>query len=562
MRYATRTFLLSFTPFAVLLIVSFWAVQSLAASAARSGFHATVRETQRLLARLHSRHEQATKRLLQVLAENPALKAGLQLALVEGGNAEARLTVADQLREINAGLDFDLLLALGADGRVLAAVRRAGGAEAAGTVGERPAPGLRHIAGEWYRLTMIPVNLARENLGALIVGERIDLTEFPIPVVLEQGGRVIAASLTGVPTAELGRALEACPAAGGCDVRLNGVTYFSLPFETHEFGEGVRLRGLADVDAATAPLLGILRRVFLWTGAAATLAALMVSLLASRSLTRPLSEIIAHLQAAELTGELAEFSPGSCRVREMRQLVQSFSRAAAAVRESRERLRRAYLQFIGSMVSALDARDPYTAGHSHRVSEWSGRVAEAMGLEARQVEDLRVAALLHDIGKIGVPDSVLRKPGPLTREERRLIEAHPLIGRRILAEVGGFEPYLAVVELHHENWDGNGYPYGLAREQVPLAARIVHVVDAYDAMTSDRPYRRGMRHAEALAVLERFAGSQFDPGVVGCFRRVAERVRPEDEREAFAGSMEQLAQRIEESGTAFSEAVQSHDAAV
>lgn len=561
-RQATRTFLFSFVPFALVLASSFWAVQSLVASAARSGFRETLRATQELLARLHARSEQATRRSLQVLAENPALKAGLQLALVEGASAEASRTLADQLREINGSLGFDLLLVMGPGGNPLASVRRGGAAGAGLAMEERVAPGLGRIAGEWYRLTMIPVNLGQENLGALMVGERLDLSEFPIPVALEHHGRVIVSSLEGVGLAALNRAFKACPAAGGCNVQLNGVTYFSLPLETPEFGEGFRLRGLADVDAATAPVLEILRRVFLAAGLAAMLAALVLSLLASRSVTRPLSELIAHLRTAEATGELAEFVPSSCRVYELRQLAESFNRAAAAVREGRERLRRAYLEFIGSMVSALDARDPYTAGHSHRVSQWSARVAEAMGLEACDIEKLRIGALLHDIGKIGVPDSVLRKPGPLTLPERELIEAHPVIGRRILAEVGGFEPYLDVVELHHENWDGSGYPHGLAGERIPLAARIVHVVDAYDAMTSDRPYRRGMHHAEALAVLERFAGSQFDPAAVACFRQVVAPQEEEDGYQAHAASMNRLLERVGEQRAALSEVAQKHEASI
>jgi HD-GYP domain-containing protein (c-di-GMP phosphodiesterase class II) len=133
------------------------------------------------------------------------------------------------------------------------------------------------------------------------------------------------------------------------------------------------------------------------------------------------------------------------------------------------------------------------------------------------VEEIRIGALLHDIGKIGISDNVLQKAGKLTDEEYALIKQHPTIGRHILEGVHGFQRYLAVVELHHENWDGTGYPHGLVNEKVPLSARIVHVADAYDAMTSDRPYCRGMSHEEAVAVLQRFAGTQFDPRIVQLF---------------------------------------------
>jgi HD-GYP domain-containing protein (c-di-GMP phosphodiesterase class II) len=151
------------------------------------------------------------------------------------------------------------------------------------------------------------------------------------------------------------------------------------------------------------------------------------------------------------------------------------------------------------------------------VSDYSCAIGQALQLSQPMLEQIRIGALLHDIGKIGVPDSVLQKPGKLTAEEFALIQQHPGIGRRILEGVHGFEAFLPIVELHHENWDGTGYPHGLRGEAVPLDARIVHIADAYDAMTSDRPYRPGMRREEALQILERFAGSQFDPAIVAVF---------------------------------------------
>ena len=191
--------------------------------------------------------------------------------------------------------------------------------------------------------------------------------------------------------------------------------------------------------------------------------------------------------------------------------------------ESGERLSEAVFEFIHSLASALDARDPYTAGHSRRVSEFACAIARSMRLTADEIEEIRVGALLHDIGKIGVSDHILQKPGKLTPEEKRLIQEHPSIGRRILESVKGFHRYLPIVELHHENWDGTGYPHGLRREDTPLGARIVKIADAYDAMTSDRPYRRGMCHDEALSLLVRFAGTQMDPEIVDVFVGLGQR---------------------------------------
>ena len=144
-----------------------------------------------------------------------------------------------------------------------------------------------------------------------------------------------------------------------------------------------------------------------------------------------------------------------------------------------------------------------------------------MAVTSEELDQIRMGALLHDIGKIGIADSVLQKPGSLTKEERTLLEQHPIIGRRILEGVNGFQAYLPAVELHHENWDGSGYPLGLRGQATPLSARIVHVADAYDAMTSDRPYRRGMSHEEAIRVLEQYAGTQFDASIVPVFTNLA-----------------------------------------
>jgi HD-GYP domain-containing protein (c-di-GMP phosphodiesterase class II) len=198
-------------------------------------------------------------------------------------------------------------------------------------------------------------------------------------------------------------------------------------------------------------------------------------------------------------------------------LTDSFNHAGAAIREARDTLQHAYVEFVGSLASALDARDPYTAGHSRRVSEYSLAIGRQLGLDADQLDELRIGALLHDIGKIGIPDKVLQKVGALTNEEFALLRQHPTIGRRILEGVKGFHPYLPVVELHHENWNGKGYPLGLERETTPLQARIVKIADAYDAMTSDRPYRPGMSDAEAVRRLEAASGTEFDPAIVKAF---------------------------------------------
>jgi diguanylate cyclase (GGDEF)-like protein len=169
-----------------------------------------------------------------------------------------------------------------------------------------------------------------------------------------------------------------------------------------------------------------------------------------------------------------------------------------------------------SLAKAVDARDTYTGRHSDRVSELAAKVAKRLGLDAEQIELTRLAGRLHDLGKLAIPEEILRKPGTLSDSERLVLERHPQIGFRMLDSLG-VDPVADLVLHHHERWDGTGYPEGLRGEQIPLGARIIFVSDAYDAMTSDRVYQPKLSSPAALAELERCAGTQFDPGIVAAF---------------------------------------------
>ena len=169
-----------------------------------------------------------------------------------------------------------------------------------------------------------------------------------------------------------------------------------------------------------------------------------------------------------------------------------------------------------SLAKAVDARDTYTGSHSERVSELAARVASRIGLDAEQVELTRLAGSLHDLGKLAIPEEILRKPGELTDSERLVLERHPMIGFRMLDSLG-VDPVAHVVLHHHERWDGAGYPDGLRGDAIPLGARIIFVADAYDAMTSDRVYRAKRSPEEAIAELERCSGTQLDPEIVTAF---------------------------------------------
>ena len=196
---------------------------------------------------------------------------------------------------------------------------------------------------------------------------------------------------------------------------------------------------------------------------------------------------------------------------------QDLRRSGKAIQESQKRLEEAVLQFVETMAEALDARDKYTAGHSNRVSINSTAVAQAIGLSRQEVEIVTIGGRLHDIGKIGIPDSVLQKPGKLTDEEYALIKRHPQLGKKILDRVEKFQEYLPIVELHHEDYDGGGYPYCLKGPSILLGVRIVHVAGVFDAITSNRAYRKAMSREDVLATMTKGSGTQFDPAILEVF---------------------------------------------
>src|SRR5207244_2735340 len=185
-----------------------------------------------------------------------------------------------------------------------------------------------------------------------------------------------------------------------------------------------------------------------------------------------------------------------------------------------ERLERANLSFASALVATLDARDEYTAGHSTAVAVYARDIAARMGLDAREQELVYVCGLVHDIGKVGLPPGLLEKPGPLTLEERRIMEEHPVIGERILAKVEDYADIATIVRHHHERVDGHGYPDELSGDDIPLLSRIIAVADAYNAMTSHRPYRDAMPSRVARLRLAQAVESQFDTAVVAAFEAV------------------------------------------
>jgi len=264
----------------------------------------------------------------------------------------------------------------------------------------------------------------------------------------------------------------------------------------------------------------------------AALAALVAALLASALVARRVTEPVRALVRAAIEIARGRFGREvTARTRdELGDLAYTFnhmSRELASYDGENKRLiaalERGYLDTIRSLASAIDAKDPYTRGHSERVAALSVEIGRELGLDAEPLKTLEYAGILHDIGKIGVPEAVLRKPDKLTPEERTLVKSHAPVGAEIVEGIEFLRSAEPAIRHHHERWDGGGYPDGLAGEAIPLVARIINAADTWDACTSERPYQRAYSAPEVVSILDSLRGKQIDPAVHEAILRVVER---------------------------------------
>jgi putative two-component system response regulator len=200
-----------------------------------------------------------------------------------------------------------------------------------------------------------------------------------------------------------------------------------------------------------------------------------------------------------------------------RSLEEKVEERTIALRKALDNLERIHFDTVQILATAIEEKEPYLQGHSNRVRLMSSRLAMIWGFSADQIKTLEFAALLHDIGKIAIPELVLNKPDALSKDEKDINRRHPIIGARIVSQVDYFQDIALVIRWHHERWDGKGYPDGLSGEHIPVAARMICVVDAFDAMTSNRPYRSALTIQMANDILREEAGKQFDAEMVGLF---------------------------------------------
>ncbi|MFZ0638234.1 MAG: HD domain-containing phosphohydrolase [Candidatus Acidiferrales bacterium] len=299
-------------------------------------------------------------------------------------------------------------------------------------------------------------------------------------------------------------------------------TYSTIP-ELHWAVVAQRSLDKARVDAGVQELTTQAMRFVI----AVTLLALLVGYLSALGITRPIQGLVRSTRAIAR----AEFHQRA-EVRgtaEISELAETFNTMAGDIEQYVDRLQLAATQnrelFMGSirmLAAAIDEKDPYTRGHSGRVAKYSLIIARELGLSPEELDKIRISALLHDVGKIGVDDQVLKKPGKLTEEEFALMKQHPAKGANIMRPVAQLKEMLPGIELHHERMDGQGYPYGLVGEQIPMMARIIAVADTFDAITTNRPYQSAMDLDYAVNRIKQLGGEKFDLNVVRAFHHAVE----------------------------------------
>jgi putative nucleotidyltransferase with HDIG domain len=482
---------------------------------------------QRMLSALEQRQSRELQAQVAMLAENPTLKAAIDTSGIDpsnGSQSELTATIQRELDKLAARIQPDVLAVSDPSGNVIAAVGKHHAdwpKSLTGIASRRQTDQFVRLPSGVYHRIAAPITLRDTDqdteLGTLALATAIDqkyaeglskLSGAKTLVVADD--RVVAttlpANVAGGLTPQVLQALPSSPT-----VALGGAEYaVELLFKR----QVTSVYALDSIEASTAPILsGALAAIF-WIALAAFSLAGIASLWMARTLARPIDTLSRSLAHMTESRTFEDDLPTTGSSLEVDALTRSFNTMMQSVSLAEAETRSAYVGAIRALAVALDARDPYTAGHSERVSAISVALGRELGLSAEDLDVLRLGALLHDIGKIGISDNVLRKPEALTAEEFEMIKEHPGLGARIMRNVAFLGPHVPIVELHHERPDGRGYPYGLTSEQTPLLARIVHVADAFDAITSARAYRPARPSADAVRELWRHAGTQFDAEVV------------------------------------------------
>ena len=552
-RLVTRTLGVTFITVAVILSVVFTVLLVDARDRVRAAELEKLQVGERAYSRFETQRQREQAAALAAFAESSALKTALDpyssetMRPAPGSIRDAELNnaVGREVERLATLTSTDIAAAMDPAGRVFAsggpaAALLAPGEVAKSLVGPMASSGVAVLTGGAFRYASTPLRLGDRTVGTLLVGTVLGNDYARELARLSEAGIIITINdivVAGTASDALTRAVVASIGELRSTMNLNGEEYAIRPL----LAAGVaRIYMLASIDAAaraaTRNALVALGTIALWAFVLAAFASLWLA----RTLTDPINRVSRTIATMTGTRDFSRTLEPTGTSRELDVLAASFNELMGGLTAAETETRAAYLGTIRALAAALDARDPYTAGHSERVSQMSVIIARQLHLPESEVAIIRLGALLHDIGKIGLADEILQKPTPLTPEEFEQIKRHPALGARILRQVSFLEPHLPIVELHHERPDGHGYPFGLRGDEIPLAARIVHVADAYDAMTSARAYRPARPLGAAVAELRLYSGTQFDPECVKAFT------------EAIKAAPYLVEERLPQAGTAVS----------
>ena len=487
---------------------------------------------QRIFAALEARQQRELRAQVTTLAENPTLKAAIDTYLSEAHAAHAAsqahllATIDRELRKLAAWIDADAIILVDLQKRTISSAGRLAGRWPQGRPvtfgpagGSEAFDGVVHAGPDAFRVVAVP----------LVLENNTTVGSMYLATILDQRYVEELARLTGARTAIVSDGLMAAstlpaPAARPFESAVARTRptdgTMNLAGEWYAYRRVVLVGdtgfyALESIDEASRAMTRSAMNSLAYLAIGAIVLTLAASFWLARMLSEPIGHLSQSLAAMAASHEVEARLPRTGSSRELDALTDTFNALMTSVSVAEAQTRAAYTGAIRALATALDARDPYTAGHSERVSVLSVAIGRTLALSAEEVEVLRLGALLHDIGKIGVPDDVLRKPGTLTASEYDIIRQHPVLGARILRSVPFLLRHIPIVELHHERPDGRGYPHGMRGDDIPPAARIVHVADAYDAITSARAYRRARASGDALKELWRCAGTEFHAEIVG-----------------------------------------------
>src|SRR5436309_6754980 len=295
------------------------------------------------------------------------------------------------------------------------------------------------------------------------------------------------------------------------------------------------LLGVIAIQDESAALASVrdMRNQTLFISLLAAALTLSIGFYFASTLTRPVSEFAAgagRIAAGDFSQRVRVL--GRTELGELgssfNQMTDQIERFVSDLQRSAAENRELFLGTVKALAAAIDGKDPYTRGHSERVSRFSIATAQGLGLLEEEIEKIRISALLHDVGKIGIDDNILKKPSALTDEEFQIMKTHPQKGYKIMSQIPAMRDFLPGMYMHHEMVDGKGYPQGLKGEEIPLMGRIVAVADTFDAMTTDRPYQKAMKFEDALELIQRYVGTRYDAKVVAAFVAACEagKIRP------------------------------------